>query len=81
MEEEENRDVVDEGGTVISRSSIVVNCNRKCRLCMCKSICKFDRLIWQIVPIDCNESVSWVFQRKRLKSLFFCKCFPNSTED
>ena len=54
MEEEENRDVDDEGGTVLSRSSVVVKF-KNCIFLLCKHA--FKRLSWQIIPIDdfpCN---------------------------
>ena len=54
MEEEENRDVIDEGGTVLSRSSVVVKL-KNCIFLLCKP--EFNRLRRQIIPIDespCN---------------------------
>ena len=54
MEEEENRDVDDEGGTVISRSSVVVN--SKIVFSFCVNLA-FNRLRWKIIHIDvspCN---------------------------
>ena len=49
MEEEENKDVDDEGGTVITRSSVVVKF-KNCIFLLRKPA--FNRLRWQIIPID-----------------------------
>ena len=55
MGEEENRDVVVEGGTVISYSSIVVKqCKLKEGANGCKLLSTVPRLSWQIDVYPCH---------------------------